>query len=563
MNLTRELRFDATALASTETLIPCTIATTTPVMRGGIAEILDCTAAGVDLSRAPLPLITGHDSTRLAIGLVENLRGTGDKVTGEVRFGTSPEAQQIRADVVAGIHRSLSVAYAHLSATDTPAGTIYRWQPHEVSIVSVPADSNAGFFRSNPESQTMTATATATLASEITELCTRHKMPEMATTLQRDCKTISEANIAMLNEMARRDLATGGHLNVMPFKDSSSNERQMLIETLVARLGGKPKGEIIRSTDCTGLAIRALELSGQTVNYRDGRDALIRRAMGTSDFPNLLGNAAGRVLLQSFDESPAILKQVARLNNLSNFKPRTVIRLPGGAPSLEKVNEGGEFTHGAIAEEANAWSLATFGRIVSLTRQAIVNDDLSAFSGMLTEFGRAAARREADELVAMLTGTPLVDGAALFHADRSSLITGAGSALQASSLANAVKSLRLQKEVGGGFIIQEPAFLVVPAALETTARQLVATITPNAAASVQPYSVTVIVEPRLDAVSVTAWYLVSGNQSALEYGYLDAAQGPQTFQEEGFEIDGLKIKCRLDFGTGWVSPIGWVKSAGA
>jgi hypothetical protein len=117
--------------------------------------------------------------------------------------------------------------------------------------------------------------------------------------------------------------------------------------------------------------------------------------------------------------------------------------------------------------------------------------------------------------------------------------------------------------VGGGFIIQEPAFLVVPAALETLARQLVAIITPAATTSVQPYGVTVVVEPRLDAFSATAWYLVAGNQSALEYGYLDGATGPQTFTQDGWEVDGTEFKCRLDFGAGWVSPLGWVKSTGA
>ena len=562
MNLTRELRFDVGTATATDDLIPCTIATTTPVMRSGTAEILDCSPAGVDLSRSPLPLITGHDATRLAIGLVENLTATGEKVTGQIRFATSPEAQQIRADVVAGIHRSLSVGYAHQAATQTPAGIVYRWQPHEVSIVSVPADSNAGFFRSNPESKPMTATTTPTPASEITELCTRHKMPELATTLNRDGATLEQANRSVLNELARRDLASGGHLNVTPQRNHGGNDRQMVIETLVARLGGKPQGDIIRSTDCTGLAIRALELSGQSVNHRDGRDAILTRSMGTSDFPQLLGNAAGRVLLQSFEENPAVLKQVARLNNLANFKPRTVIRLPGGAPSLEKVNESGEFTYGGINEAVNGWSLATYGRIVSLSRQALVNDDLSAFSGMLTEFGRAAARRESDELVAMLIGAPQVDSANLFSTIRNSLITGGSSVISNDAIALAVKALRLQKEAGGSFINQEPKFLVVPAALEANARQMVANITPATTAGVQPYGLTVIVEPRLDASSSTAWFLVAGNQSALEYGYLDGAQGPQTFQEEGFEVDGLSIKCRLDFGTGWVAPIGWVKSTG-
>jgi hypothetical protein len=286
--------------------------------------------------------------------------------------------------------------------------------------------------------------------------------------------------------------------------------------------------------------------------------------MGTSDFPVLLGNAAGRVLLQSFDEAPAVLKQVARLNNLPNFKPRTVLRLPSGAPSLEKVNELGEFTHGGIDEASNGWSLTTYGRIVRLSRQALINDDLSAFAGLLTEFGRSAARRESDELTAMLTGTPLVDGTALFSTARNSLLTGTDSELQqVSALATAVKALRMQKEVGGGFVNQEPKYLVVPAALETVARRLVATINPTTTADVQPFgNLTVVVEPRLDASSVTAWFLVAGNQSALEYGYLGSAQGPETFQDEGFEVDGTAIKCRLDFGCGYVSVLGWVRSAG-
>lgn len=227
------------------------------------------------------------------------------------------------------------------------------------------------------------------------------------------------------------------------------------------------------------------------------------------------------------------------------------------------MNEHGEFTHGAVNEAANAWSLVTYGRIVSLTRQAMINDDLGAFAGLLTEFGKAAARREADQLTSMLIGTPQLDGADLFSAGRNSLITGAGSALSASGLAAAVKALRLQKESGGGYINQEPKFLIVPAVLETIARQLVASITPAVVTNVQPYSVQVVVEPRLDATSATVWYLVANSQSALEYGYLDGALGPQITEDWGFEVDGLKIKCRLDFGTGWVSPLGWVKAAGA
>ena len=118
--------------------IPCTIATQTPVQRYGVAEVLDCSATGVDLSRSPLPLIISHDSQQLSIGLVENLRAMGDRVAGEVRFASSVEAQQVRTDVLGGIHRSLSVGYAHLDeGAPIEGGLMYRWQPYEVSIVSV------------------------------------------------------------------------------------------------------------------------------------------------------------------------------------------------------------------------------------------------------------------------------------------------------------------------------------------------------------------------------------------------------------------------------------------
>ena len=80
--------------------------------------------------------------------------------------------------------------------------------------------------------------------------------------------------------------------------------------------------------------------------------------------------------------------------------------------------------------------------------------------------------------------------------------------------------------------------------------------------TVQPYSLNVVVEPRLDVSSTSEWYLVAGNQSALEYGYLDGQQGVQITQRDGFEVDGLEVKARLDFGCGWVAPVGWVKSSG-
>ena len=64
----------------------------------------------------------------------------------------------------------------------------------------------------------------------------------------------------------------------------------------------------------------------------------------------------------------------------------------------------------------------------------------------------------------------------------------------------------------------------------------------------------------MDAASTSAWYLTAGNQTALEYGYLDGERSVQITQRESFKVDGLEVKARLDFGCGWVVPVGWVKS---
>lgn len=560
-NLQRTIQFDRVdPKTGQDALIPATIATATPVLRQGVAEVLDCTATGVDLSRAPLPLIVSHESNRLAVGLVEQIQATGDRVTGMVRFATSPEAQQIRADVIAGIHRGLSIGYVHLDeGTPIEGGLAYRWMPHEVSIVSVPADPQSGFFRNLSDSTQMPNTTPITIkgsdAAAVLKLCRTHGLDNQAEGMLERGLSLDQARAEVANLLAVRDQNAGGHLNVRSMNQDGRAERELITNTLAARMGSRVSGEVIRSEDTVSLAVRALMLSGQNVSRHDSRDEIIRRAMTTGDFPALLGNAVGRVLHQAYTEAPPALKTVSRLSNLPDFRTKQVARM-GEAPSLNKVNEHGEFTYGVVKDVSNTWKLATYGRIVALTRQAMVNDDLGGFADLIAKFGQAASRREADELVAVLTNGPTVDGLPLFHADRSSLITAG---LSSSGLAAAVNALRMQKEMDGGFIIQQPSAIVVPAALEMTALQLVATYTPNQASDVQPFALSVVVEPRLDAVSPTDWYLVAGNQSALEYGYLDGAQGVQIEQQQGFEIDGLSIKARLDFGCGWVAPVGWVK----
>jgi phage major head subunit gpT-like protein len=217
----------------------------------------------------------------------------------------------------------------------------------------------------------------------------------------------------------------------------------------------------------------------------------------------------------------------------------------------------------------------TYGRIMGITRQALVNDDLGGFTAMARKFGQSAGEFESSQITGLLTANGTMnDGGALFNATavttaggHANLATGTGSALSVTSLTAGVKAMRLQKGLDTVTPINvTPKFLIVPAALEYTALQLVSMITPASASDVNPYAgkLEVIVDARLDGASTTAWYLAADPAviDGLEYAYLEDAPGVQLFTEEGWDRDGIEWKARLDFGCGAVEFKGLYKGAG-
>jgi hypothetical protein len=257
---------------------------------------------------------------------------------------------------------------------------------------------------------------------------------------------------------------------------------------------------------------------------------------------------------------------------LADFKPTSVIQL-SGAPDLLKVNEHGEFTYGTMKDGAETYKLLSYGRIVALTRQAIVNDDLRAFDRLISAFGDSAARLENRLVYAELTANAaLSDGVALFHATHGNLGTGAGSALSLDGLSAGRAAMRKQKGLAGEQLNIVPAYLIVPAALEGLAYQLTsANYVPTTQAGINEFAkggrtaLEVVVEPLLDAASATAWYLASssGSIDTVEYAFLEGEQGPVVESQNGFEIDGTSWKCREDFAAKTIDYRGLYKANGA
>ncbi len=316
-------------------------------------------------------------------------------------------------------------------------------------------------------------------------------------------------------------------------------------------------GKDVKPTELVGytlleMARQSLELRGIRTAHMDKRE-LVARAFthSTSDFPKLLENNSRKAMLRGYEEAEEVFTMFTRTGNLTDFKTHSRVGL-GVFEKLDEIPESGEYKHGTIGERAESIKLATYGKLFSITRQAIINDDLTAFTDIPRKMGRAAARTVGDLVFSILIDNPAMsDSVALFHADHNNLASS-GTAITAASVGAGRTAMRTQKD-GTATLNIRPSFLIVPAAQEDTARVLMTSETdPSKTNSRVPNPVRgaaeIIVDARLDDASTTAWYLAADPNTfdTIEVGYLDGIAAPFLDQQDGWTIDGVEYKVRID-----------------
>lgn len=286
----------------------------------------------------------------------------------------------------------------------------------------------------------------------------------------------------------------------------------------------------------------------------------------TSDFGNILLDVSNKGLIQGWEESEETFQKWTRKGRLSDFKTAYRVGM-GGFGSLRQVREGAEYKYITTSDRKETIALATYGEIFSITRQAIINDDLNMLVDVPMKMGRAAKATIGDLVYKVLTDNPkLSDGKALFHADHKNIATGG---ISVSGLDAARQMMRLQKE-GDRALNIRPAFMLVPVALETVANQTIKSASVKGADAnagvinpIQNFA-EVIAEARLDAADPKTWYLAAAQGTdTIEVAWLDGVDTPYIDQQEGFTTDGIATKIRIDAG---VAPLDWrglVRSAAA
>jgi phage major head subunit gpT-like protein len=289
----------------------------------------------------------------------------------------------------------------------------------------------------------------------------------------------------------------------------------------------------------------------------------------TSDFPAILANVANKTLRAAYEAAPQTFRPIVRVTFHPDFKGVTRAQL-GDAPSLEKVNRAGEFKRGTIADGKETFALASYGKILGFTRQSVINDDLDALTRLPMLFGRAAADLESDLVWAQITANGLMgDGIALFDVNtHKNYVSTSGATISDTTLNLARIAMRTQKGLNGRYLNLTPKFCLVPVAKETVAKRYFATeVRPDKADNVNPFAGTmeVIAEPRLDAAGTNPWYVAASPDQVdiIELAYLQDQQGVYLETRQGFDVDGMELKARLDVAAKVIDYRGLYCNAGA
>jgi hypothetical protein len=289
----------------------------------------------------------------------------------------------------------------------------------------------------------------------------------------------------------------------------------------------------------------------------------------TINLPGILGNVANKILLDAFTQAPATYDRVAQQADFSNFQLHTVYRLDHlGDFSL--VPKDGEIKHGSLSQTSFTNKLDTYGQLLTLSRQDIINDNLNAFRSLPEQLGRRA--KLALERALYLQICEATDS--FYTVAQGNRLVGP---LGVNELGAAEAALMTMADAWGDPIYAKAKYLLAPPALKFLADQLytsafLSDFTANRPKPTEnPFRgrFEVVSSPYLQAATIpgsspTTWYLLGDPLAlpAFQVAYLRGARAPVIEgSDAGFNTLGLQMRAVWDYGLAQLDYRGAVKSS--
>lgn len=381
-----------------------------------------------------------------------------------IRFSSRDEVTPTWNDVTAGLLNAVSMDVALLEVRDvTPKGgtkalLATKWQPFRLAIVSAGADPGARMTALSNEPTHPCVIRGDIKMSEDLDLTTsdqteREKLEAKAAKMEAKrrariqqladhfgCGDIWAAKMLTTDhgddELVRlaaldrhkRSAPSGLNVNGVGTEwDHPVVEMALRAEALAARCRGAEPREPARRFMQDGIVDAAKACNtkaGFDRHYLLGRHTSPARhvelALSTSDFPIILGNAAGRILRPAHESATPTYRRICERLDLPDFRTADLAKVGDFPVSLE-VGEGGEIKLGWFSEAKEVFALATYGRRLHFSRKAMVNDGLGAFTRVMQAAGVRVADFENSLFYALLLsgsglGPTLNDTGTFFNA---------------------------------------------------------------------------------------------------------------------------------------------------
>lgn len=367
--------------------------------------------------------------------------------------------------------------------------------------------------------------------------------------------------------LAKLGAGTTPSAAVTPYADNGNIVGDSVKQSLLARAGiDKDKvnakdnaynAMTLRELARASLVDRGISVSGQNAMSMVG----LAFTHSSSDFGQILIDVAHKSLLKGWETATENFDQFTSRGTLTDFRAAKRVGL-GDFGYLPQVGEGEEYTYGTIGDEGASVALATYGQLFSITRQAIINDDMHLLTKIPEKMGQAARATIAKLVFALLTGNAIAqDGKKLFDGSHKNSFDNA--ALDVANIDKAIQMMNGFVNTRGEPLAIEPDFMLLPTSLYTRAKQVLGSASVEGAdinsGIINPIRdiVPTVKSARLQVADPKSWYLI--NKEAIEVSYLDGIDTPYMEQQQGFTVDGVSTKVRIDAGVNVIDYRGIVK----
>ncbi|MDP0929013.1 Clp protease ClpP [Paracoccus onubensis] len=418
--------------------------------------------------------------------------------------------------------------------------------------------------------------ASASQIMAVVNMCALHGAPDRAADFVNRGLTPKQAYAELTSKGDKKVKINGRGPSARIIRDERATRRQGLEEAIVARMSrtGDVRGP---GREYMSMTLAEMAMAGMGRRDRVARGGGEQRAIEmafsshtTSDFPAVFENAMNKRLATAYAAAQPVYRAIAERIDFTDFRPHPIAQV-GDWPTLLPVEESGEIKYGTVSDKKESVALVAYARAFRITRQMMVNDDLSAIDRIINTRGRAVAAFEDATFFAMMLSGAGNDGPTLLETGRRVFNTtdgtkaGTASAITPAGVSAGYAAMRKRKGVSGeSFLAVEPRILLTGPDKEFEAMQLLAPIQAAQASNVNPY-VGKLNPATTPYITGNAWYMFADPSEVpvFMYGYLQGEEGPRLRTDEPFGQQGVAYSVELDFGCGATDFRGGFKNAGA